>query len=339
MARIKSTVGLFKALALVSWRDLRSIGSISGQNLFLFVAFVAYQQAESAAFFGLLFAAVLVFPLSTDPLQKIPVERRLTWPLHASQWSALRIASLLLSPFTWIAVILCIRMGWQVAGQVFAFGLSLTILKYLATFFSKKIAPQWHFRIPAPPGVIGALMRLHWREMFHTLDPYVAASLMLATTLYRIFGKPLDPVAPRIMSLVVALAISTQAQVLLGLDGRGAERYRQIPLKGWRILLAKDLAFLTLLALLVAPLHLLAGVFGGLASLTIGHHRSVLQPIPQTRWRFTSGAIFPDGLAQTVALFSVGSTVHAKSFPFMAACVAAWVLSLIYFGRRWDRQA
>ena len=51
------------------------------------------------------------------------------------------------------------------------------------------------------------------------------------------------------MALVVALALSTHTQVLLGIDGHGAERYSLMPLRGWRILLAKDLAFLAILAL------------------------------------------------------------------------------------------
>jgi hypothetical protein len=191
--------------------------------------------------------------------------------------------------------------------------------------------------MPALPGATGALMRIQWREMLHTLDPYVALALMAATTLYRLSGKPLDPSAPKIISLIVALAVSTQTQVLFGIDGRGAERYRLFPLRGWQILLAKDLAFLAMLLLLVAPLDIVSGMFGGMAALAIGHHRSVLQPIKQTRWRFTSGALIPDGVIQTMALFAVGATVRDWGAPFMALCLVAWIGSLLFFGWRWDR--
>ena len=222
--------------------------------------------------------------------------------------------------------------------QVFLLGLSLYALKYSAKLSSKRISMRWQFRLPAPPGITGALMRLHWREMLHTRDPYLAFSLMAAPMLYSIFGKALDPSAPRIVSLVVALAISTETQVLLGIDGRGSERYRLVPIRGWRILLAKDLAFLLLLAFLVIPLDFISGMFGGLAALTVGHHRSVMKPIPQTRWRFTSGAILMDGVIQTAALFAVGSTVRTKGLPLMASCLLAWLLSLFFYGWQWDRR-
>ncbi len=337
MARPTSAIGLLKALGLIAWREVRSFGSIGGQNLFLFVAFVAFQQLESAALFGMLFGVVLLFPLLIDPLEKVPPERRLTWPLGKWEWIAVRGGSALLSPVAWIAVLVLLRAGWRVGAQVFGIGVSLYAVKYIAKLVSRRLSGQWRYRLPAPPGTMGALMRLQWREMLRTLDPYIAISLMAATVLYRVSGRALDPAAPRIIALVVALAISTETQVLFSIDGLGAERYRQFPIKGWRILLAKDLAFLVLLALVVMPLDFLSGMFGGLAALTVGRHRSVLKPIPQQRWRFTSGALFMDGVIQTVALFAVGSAVRTKGLPLMALCTLAWALSLFLYGRRWDR--
>lgn len=182
------------------------------------------------------------------------------------------------------------------------------------------------------------LVGLHWREMLRTLDPYVAFTLMAATELYRISGNPLDPGAGQIIALIVALAVSTQTQVLLAIDGRGAERYRQIPIRGWRILLAKDLAFLILVGLLVAPLDFVSGITGSLAALAIGHHRSVMKPVPQVLWRFTSGMLFPDGAVQVVALFAVG--MAARRIPLLiAASLVAWIGSVVIYGWRWDRQA
>jgi hypothetical protein len=327
-------IAILKSLALLSWRDIRSFGSIGGQNLFLFVAVVALQP-ESAEFFGLLLAAVLLFPLLTDPASKIPLERQLTWPLSRGEWSLIRAGSLLLSPLAWVALVILARAGWRMAGQVVLGGLLLSGLKYAATLAFRNV--RFRVRLPTPPGATGALMLIQWREMLRTLDPYVAFALMAATTAYRISGKPLDPSALRIISLVVAVAISTETQVLFGLDGRGAERYRLFPLRGWRILLAKDLAFLLLLALLVMPLDFVCGMFGGMVALAIGHHRSVFQPLPQKPWRFTSGALFMDGVIQTIALFAAGSTVKTAGLPFMALCMAAWILSLFFYGWQWDR--
>jgi len=338
MARIRTVVGVLRALGLVSWREIRSIGSISGQNLFLFVLFLA-MQPQSAEFFGMIFAVVLIFPLLSDPLQKIPRERRISWPILKSEWRILRLASLGLSPIAWLAVFLLIRAGWRSAAEVVGLGVLFYTIKWFTQLLSRKVLAKWELEIPAPPGITGALMRLHLREMLATLDPYVAFGLMAVTALYRIFGKGLDPSALRIMSLVVALAISTEAQVLFSLDGRGADRYRQLPLRGWQILVAKDLAFLAVLALLVMPLDPLSGWFGGLAALGIGHNQSVVKPIPQARWRFTSGAIFPDGLLQTLALFAVGSAVREQGLLLMPLCILAWFASLIFYGRQWDRQA
>ena len=337
MAGIKRVLSVLRSLALASWRDVRSFGSISGQNLFLFVALVALQP-ESAEFFGLLLAAVLLFPLLTDPLDKIPQERHATWPLLKWEWLAIRFGSLLLSPLVWVAVLMLARAGWRVAGGASVFGVALYWLKAAVQLSSKKLSSRWSVRMPAAPGVTGALMRLQWREMFHTLDPYIAFSLMAATTVYRISGKPLEPSALRILSLVVALAMSTEAQVLLGIDGRGAERYRQLPIRGWRILLAKDLAFLALLGLLVLPLDFISGMSGGVAALAIGHHRSVMNPVPQPRWRFTSGAIVMDGVFQTMALFAVGLNVESAGWALGVGCVVAWLVSTLFYGWRWDRQ-
>jgi len=159
-----------------------------------------------------------------------------------------------------------------------------------------------------------------------------------STVAYRLTGQPLDPAAPRIMALVTTLALSTHTQVLLGIDGHGAERYSLMPIRGWRILFAKDLAFLALLAPLVAPLDFLAGMMGGGAALVIGHFQSVNKLVLQVPWRFTAGALFPTGVIQIIALFSVGNSVSTQSAPLIAGCLAAWLASLFFCGWQWDRR-
>jgi hypothetical protein len=335
MAGIARVVSLLKALGLVSWRDIRSLGSIAGQNFFFFVLFVALQP-ESAEFFLLLLLVVLLFPLSTDPMEMIPLERRLSWPVVSWEWSVVRFVSVLLSPVVWVGLALLVKLGWRAGAIVAGAGVCLYTLKQLGKRWASALAGKWPYRIPAPPGAIGAIMRLQWRAMLHTLDPYFAITLMTVTELYRISGRVLDPSAPRIMSLLVVLALSTEAQVLFGIDGHGADRYRQLPIRGWQILLAKDLAFLLMVGLLVWPLDLLSGLFGGVAALTVGHHNSVFKPVSQGRWRFTSGALFPHGVLQTIALFSVGNVVRTEGLPFASACLAAWIGSLVFYGWKWD---
>lgn len=334
MARLGS-IGLLKALGLASWRDVESFRSIAGQNFLLFVAFVALQP-ESAEFFLLILALVILFPLSSDPMQKIPRERRETWPITHGEWITLRVCSLALSPVAWVAIFLLVRAGWRNGLLALGCGIAAQLLLQLWKLTSRKLPTTWLYWIPAPPGVIGAIMRLQWREMLRTLDPYVALVLMASTELYRLTGGRLDADAPRIIALVTALALSTHTQVLLGVDGSGAERYRQVPIRGWQILLGKDLAFLSMLALLVMPLDLLNGLMGGIAALAIGHHRSVLNPIRQMPWRFTSGAIVPDGLIQTIVLFGAGNEAATAPLPVVGLCVLAWMASLFYYGWRWD---
>jgi hypothetical protein len=335
MARLRSVVGLLKALGLVSWRDVRSLGSIGGQNFFLFVLFVALQP-ESAIFFALILGVILLFPLSSDPMQKVPGERRASWPLLGWEWAAVRVWSLVLSPIVWLAIFLLVRAGWRVSALAIAGGASAQVLTYLARRFSKTL--DWLHFIPAPPGATGAIMRLQWREMLRTLDPYVALVLVVSTELYRFSGKPLDPAALHIMSLVTSVAMSTQTQVLFGIDGQGAARYAQWPIRGWRILLAKDLAFLVLLGLFVMPLDFVSGLVSGIAALAIGHRRSVVKPVRQAAWRFTSGALLPDGAIQVAVLFAVGNSARTVGLPLIALCILAWLASLLFYGWQWDRR-
>jgi hypothetical protein len=65
--------------------------------------------------------------------------------------------------------------------------------------------------------------------------------------------------------------------------------------------LAKDEAFLGFLLLLVLPLDPAPGLTFGFIALAVGHHPSILLPIPQRRWRFTGGRLLP-GAIQGIAV-------------------------------------
>jgi hypothetical protein len=174
--------------------------------------------------------------------------------------------------------------------------------------------------------------------MLSVLDPYVALVLTLGCLAYRRFAPNPDPEAWTILAMVVAVALSTYAQCLFGLDlPSGMVRYRLLPLRGYEILLAKDIAFLCILMVLVAPLAPLPGLAAGLVALAIGHHMSVTKPMPQVRWRFTAGAVFPDGFFQLILMVSTGVAVARTSILYLAPAFAAYVISLCYYGRRWDK--
>ncbi len=175
MARLRSVIGHLKALGLVTWLDVRSLGSIGGQNYFLFDQFVALQP-ESAVFFALILGVVLLFPLSSDPMQKVPGERQAVWPLLGREWAAVRVWSLALSPVVWLAIFLLVRAGWRVSVLAVAGGAFVQALTFLTKRFSR--TSGWLRYVPAPPGATGAIMRLQWRGMFRTLDLYVALALV-----------------------------------------------------------------------------------------------------------------------------------------------------------------
>ncbi len=337
MARIISAV---KAIALASWRDIQTFRSITGQNLFLFILLVGLQP-QSAELFAILLGLVMIFPLSADPMEKAPADRWRLWPLSTFDRALVRTISVAFSPLFWIALVLLLRGQLRTAALFFAIVVSARLLFLLIRYLHRRSAPNLHLLrlIPKPPGIFGALMQLHWRETLTTLDPYVALLLAGLTITYRLHAKNLEPAAAEIMSLVSVMAMSTSAQVLIGLDGRGALRYRLVPLRGWQILLAKDLAWLTLLALLVAPLDFTSGFFAALAALTIGHYRSVSQPIPQARWRFTSGVIWPDGILQTIALIAVGTNIKTAGLKLAIPCLLCWLASVAFYGREWDHRA
>ena len=122
-------------------------------------------------------------------------------------------------------------------------------------------------------------------------------------------GGVLEPEALPILSMVVVVALSTSAQVLIGLDGAGAQRYRLMPLKGWRILLAKDAAFMIVLLVLIAPLEIPASLTGGTRGAGYRTSTAAMEAVPQIRWRFTSGVIWPAGVFQIFAIFAVGMGV------------------------------
>ncbi len=189
--------------------------------------------------------------------------------------------------------------------------------------------------IPQFPGPLNHLIRKNLREMLSTLDFYCALLLSLAAWAFRIGGKlPEEAMLP--MTALVAIALSSYAQCLFGLDGWGGmERYRLMPLRGWQVLGAKDAAYLALaipLALTLAPL---AGASAALVALAVGHSATVKHRKPQARWRFSAGAPLMEGLAQAALIAMAASAVMHNAW-FAAACVAVWAGSLWWYGRMWE---
>ncbi len=136
------------------------------------------------------------------------------------------------------------------------------------------------------------------------------------------------------MTVLVVLALSSYAQCLFGLDGRGGlSRYRLLPVRGWQILAAKDAAFLSIVIPLTLPLAPLAGTGAALIALAVGHESSVNQRREQVRWRFSSGAGVIYGLFQAAVMAMAGAGIFFNGAFVLAPCAVAWGVSLWWYGR------
>jgi hypothetical protein len=191
--------------------------------------------------------------------------------------------------------------------------------------------------VPQPPGRLGGIFRLSLRQIMTTLDFYVALMASVSGVLYRLVNSHADPTAFPIVAVIVALALSTYAQRMFGLDGvAGETRYRLLPLRGWQLLLAKDAAYLGVLLVLVLPLGVLPGLAFGLMALTVGRYASLTSSGMQLRWRFVGGDILV-GIAQVAIGVAVSFGCLRFGVVMFAGAVAVYVASLVAGGRLWER--
>jgi hypothetical protein len=141
------------------------------------------------------------------------------------------------------------------------------------------------------------------------------------------------------LSVLVVLALSSYAQCLFGLDGRGGlSRYHLLPLRGWQILAAKDAAFLAIVIPLLLPVATAAGLGAAMVALAVGHEPSVSRLRLQTRWRFSTGASVMLGLGQAALMAMAAAGIFLTSLWFFVPCAAAWLISLWGCGRVIDRR-
>jgi hypothetical protein len=333
MARARA---ILSALALAYRRDWTAFQSLAGNNFFLITAFLL---RTAGTFVYLIMGLVVLFPLSTDPLRKIPPSRLALWPLDRRDRWILRLASPWINPLTWGLAALAV---WG-AGRTVSVGLWALIAGLFAGTFLISALPLPNGiglfrRVPQFPGPLNQLVRKNLREILATLDFYTALILSLAVLAYRIFGPALPPEAFMAMTVLVVGAMSSYAQCLFGLDGEGGlSRYRLLPVRGWQLLLAKDVAFLAVVIPLTLPLAVLPGIGAALVALAVGHAPAVEHPRPQTRWRFSTGGGLGNGVIQLVTLAMTASGIYLTSAWFLAAAVAAWAVSVWWYGRDVER--
>lgn len=325
-------------------REVGTFGSLGGNNFVFFIALMMYGAAQSgvepkSSYPPLLFLLiVLMFPLSSDPLEKIPASRLGLWPLTPSERVQLRALSILLSPVLWIAAALFVFKRIRPAIAI-AFLTALIGVQVIAMVARSLLARAPRFDdlklVPPLPGKLGGLVRNNVRQIFQVLDFYIALILAAGACAYRAFAAKPEPEAFPILSVMIALTLSTYAQVLFGLDRTSSAltRYRLFPLHGWQVLLAKDIAFLAVLLVLVLPVDPLPGLAFGLFALAAGHHASVLEKIPLRHWRFSGGRAFI-GVVQCVGGFMLGISTHRVSPLYAAAAAGLYAVSLAFYGWR-----
>ena len=334
MARL---FAILKAVAQAFQRGEKSFGSLAGNNFFL-VAALFLQKAGSFLF--LIMGLVILFPLSTDPMRKVPASRLALWPLENRDYWLLRLLTPWVNPMTWLIVALAVWAArgsvtvglWGLAAGLFAAGFAISELPLPRGAAIFRGVP--HF-----PGPLDQLIRKNLRELLSTLDFYCALLLSVATLAYRVSGHALPDEAFMAMTVLVVVALSSYAQCMFGLDGVGGlSRYKLLPVRGWQILAAKDAAFLLVSVVLILPMAPLPGLGASLVALAFGRRPSVEDPRPQTRWRFSAGASPMYGIVQVVVLASAASSIFYTSKWIVVACALAWLGSLWWYGRRLEER-
>ena len=241
---------------------------------------------------------------------------------------------------TWVIAALAL---WAMRGSVTVGLWALSAGLFAAGFIISELplpsgAAMWR-RVPHFPGPLDQLIRKNLREMLSTLDFYCALLLSVSSAIYRAVGPPLPVEAFMAMTALVVVALSSYAQCLFGLDGAGGwSRYGLLPVRGWWILVAKDVAFLLVVAVLVAPLAPLSGMGAALVALAMGRRTSVLDPRPQTRWRFCAGASPMYGIGQVILMAFAASGIFLTSWLIIFPCVLAWAGSLWWYGQRMEER-
>ncbi len=72
--------GLWRALGRSTWREIRTLNSIQGNNFFYFVLLLS-MQPEAVGFVWMVIGGILMGPALVAPFARIPALRLRLWPM------------------------------------------------------------------------------------------------------------------------------------------------------------------------------------------------------------------------------------------------------------------
>jgi hypothetical protein len=287
-------------LKKVLLKELNSFSSVRFNNFLFCVLFIMSASVEQGrlreAFwetspFQLFILTPILITSSIDTQHRLPGQRVTLWPLTDMQRLLFTSVSFALNPI--FVVLFLGYLFWMGFATAFCFVL-LGLLIHIATYVTTRLPrPNGRFSrswLPILPLKYDGIVRVTIREITNTLDFWTALLIAASGTIYRFFGHSSEQETFPILSLLVAIAMSTIAQRMLRLDeGRAILRYRLLPIAGWKLLVIQDTVFLLLVGIMVLPLNLQAGLAFSFVAIALGRYPSLKQQAGQRRWRFIGG--------------------------------------------------
>jgi hypothetical protein len=73
-------------------------------------------------------------------------------------------------------------------------------------------------------------------------------------------------------------------------------------------------------------------------ALAMGRRPAVEDPRPQNRWRFSAGNSPMYGIGQVILMAFAASAIFLTSWLIVIPCVAVWLGSLWWYGRRMEER-
>lgn len=343
-------VALLSLLKKVMWKELNSFSSVRFNNflfcvLFIMSASVQQRRFQEAFWETSLFQLFVLTPIlitsSIDTQDRLPRQRVTLWPLTHAQRLLLTSVSFVFNPI--VVVLFVGYLFWMGVATALCFVL-LGLLIHVATYATARLSwPDGLFNgswLPILPLKYDGIVRVTVREITSTLDFWTALLIAACGTVYRLFGHSPEQEAFPMLSVLVAIAMSTVAQRMLSMDeGRAILRYRLLAIAGWKLLVVQDTVFLLLVGIMVLPLNLQAGLAFGFVAIALGRYPSLKQQAEQRRWRFIGGdprfgvAQVLLGGAAGIGAARIGLSILAYAFVLYFGSVflgeALWKRSLI----------